>query len=240
MRLHPITFIIFFLLVLAPVPEWVLTLYWVVMCVFCWIPFEILVILSFNRDASKFIWKSSEFWIKIIYGAAYAILQVIHYIQVGKTLRADEGEFSIFIGYVGYSLMLVLNPLMFVIVGGMDAIPRMTYKWKALLMIMLALINAFYALQFQLLAPISDDYVIYIQATQSQISFHSLLANVSGMLCVFLCKQAIDVIRNKDRCVSISYRPYLRWARTRNGSFLRCGSILPLDSVHPVDDEMFT
>ena len=33
------------------------------------------------------------------------------------------------------------------------------------------------------------------------------------MLAVFMWKQSIDVLRNRDRCISISYRPYLKWKR---------------------------
>ena len=33
------------------------------------------------------------------------------------------------------------------------------------------------------------------------------------MLAIFVWKQTIDVLRNRDRLISITYRPYLKWER---------------------------
>ena len=79
---------------------------------------------------------------------------------------------------------------------------------------MTAMVAIFYtllAIMYQLVAPVKNDYVIQVKATESIVSFHSLLANTNGMLAMFLWKQMIDVIRNTDRYISINYRPYLRW-----------------------------
>lgn len=53
-------------------------------------------------------------------------------------------------------------------------------------------------------------YVVAIQATGSLISFHSLLANVCGMLAMFLWKHELDLMRNKDRCIYISSRDLIQ------------------------------
>lgn len=117
-------------------------------------------------------------------------------------------------------------------VGGIDAIPRMKYKWKASLMAMMALINTKYAIEFQLSKPPELDLVVDVEATGGQISFHSLLSSVYGMLAMFLWKQAIDVIRNKDCCISITYRPYLQWvtAETRKSEAERSNDFNAISS----------
>ena len=164
--------------------------------------------MSFNRDAFGFIVRSSEFWIKVIYGGIYESLEMIYYHHVGrKTVYGDVPEV---IGYTAFVCAFVNIPMFMVIVGGTDAIPKMKYKWKAIISALVALLFTAYAILFQF-GKEQNDYIIRIQATESRISFHALRSNACGMLAMFLWKQVIDVMRNKGRCISINYKPYLRW-----------------------------
>lgn len=67
---------------------------------------------------------------------------------------------------------------------------------------------------YHAVAPDKADSVVHIDATDSTMSIHSVIANVCGMLAMFLWKQTMDVIKNPERCISISYRPYLTWEST--------------------------
>lgn len=186
----------------------VATVYWLIVSVLLFIPWDLLLILSFNRDACGFIVRSTEFWIKIVYALAHSTLDLIVYHQVGRyTLYSDVPKFF---GY-GLHICGVFNLTLFmIIVGGTDAIPKLEYKWKVFG-------SAFTGFSWTLVALANqfgkeeDDYIIRIQATQSVLSFHSLRSNTAGMLAMFLWKQLIAVIRNRDRCISINYKPYLRW-----------------------------
>lgn len=183
--------------------------YYVIISVTLWIPFFMLVVLSFNLDALGFLIKSSEFWIKIIYAGLHAILEAILYHQVGKsTTYKDVPE------YIGYTTQVcrVFNNILFLaIVGGMDAVPKMTYKWKVGILGLVSILFTFVAVLYQLIEPAKHDYVVEVQTTGSVISFHSLLVNVCGMIAMFLWKQMLDVWYNRGRCISIIYRPYLFW-----------------------------
>ena len=66
-------------------------------------------------------------------------------------------------------------------------------------------------MRYQLLVPSSDDYLIKIESTGSVVPFHSLSSNACGTFALFLWKYVLDVMRNKKRCISITYRPYLSW-----------------------------
>lgn len=193
-------------------------LFYVVRCVLFTTPYYIMLILSFNKDACGFIMRSSEFWIKICYAAVNGILRAILYHQVGRIQLSDD--LPEWLGYTYYICALVSGPLFLAVVGGMDAIPKMPYKWKCSAAALVAIVYTGYAIHYQFTASVKDDYIIEVQATDSLISFHSILANVNGMLAMFLWKQVIDVVRNRDRCIAINYRPYLRWEPTRPESEL--------------------
>ena len=227
LRVWVITWIIVPLLTVTGAPKWILAAYFVLRSVIFTTPYFILLILSFNRDACGFLLRSSEFWIKICYAVLNGILRIIFYHQVERHKYADELP-----GWLGYLALIATTinlPLYMAVVGGMDAIPKLKYKWKVCVVVMVAIYLTWTAAQFQIFASAKEDYVIHIKATDSDVSFHSLLATVNGMLAMFLWKQ-IDVLRNKERCISINYRPYLRWESIRNDSeFVE--SVLPQSST---------
>lgn len=132
---------------------------------------------------------------------------------------------------------MINTPMFFAIIGGMDAIPKMRYKWKVCIASMVAISNSAAAFQYQFTAPVKDDYIIEVEATESVISFHAMLASVNGMLAMFLWKQVIDVIRNRDRCISINYRPYLRWESPPKEIELM-ESVIPEPSTAVIESEV--
>ena len=199
-------------------PRWMDHAYNLIFNVFLYIPFLTLIVLSFNRDALGFILKSSELWIKVVYGVMSPTLFLTHYHFVLCQLYSKELPASL--GYARCSSKLILEPLLIIVVGSIDAIPKMTHEWKAILVGLVAALYTKGAIEYQFLTSKGQDYKINIEATDSEISLHSLSSNVCGMLAIFLWKQAVDVIRNKGRCISISYRPYLRWAKPEDNSAL--------------------
>ena len=184
---------------LVQVPAIIWCWYYVIFTVLFANPFMAMIILSFNRDAQKFIWKSSEFWIKIIYSVIGPILGIIRYHKVGADLR--KNELPPYLGYLAYAEIMIFTPMVMIIIGGFDAIPQMSHKWKVILGAIVAVQWSWDSLSLQLLTPESEDYVIHIEMTGSRVSFLSLSSSVAGMLAVFLWKELIDIIRNPKRCI---------------------------------------
>ena len=233
-RVWASTWILWWLIGAAGVPTSVYYGYYVVRNMFFSVPYLTLLILSFNRDACGFLIRSSEFWIKICYAIANGALHMILYHQVGrKQATSPQSQMPEWLGYTTFVVTMIRGPLFMAVVGGMDAIPKMKYKWKVCLVAVVALWYTVLAINYQMLTPVKHDYVIEIKATESVLSFHAMLANVNGMLAMFLCKQMIDVIRNKDRCISINYRPYLRWEPVIKESIL-LDSVIPESSTEAI------
>lgn len=201
------------LLMFAQAPTWVFKGYYLLINLCFWIPYEIALISSMNRDALGFIVKSSEYWIKIVYSAVVAIVLIMMF---SHQVAQQRNEVPVFFGYAHDVVALLSSVLFMAFVGALDAVPKMQFKWKAFLIGMTALIYTSQAVQYQFLEPTSDDYVIKIEATGSVVSCHALLANSCGTMALFLWKYVLDVIRNKNRCISITYRPYLRWEIPKN------------------------
>lgn len=132
--------------------------------------------------------------------------------------HGEERNWPQWLGYVDRILVCIGSPLWMASVGGVDAIPKLKYKWKACMIGTMAIFFTFVLITIHLLRPKENDHIIEVQATGSAISFRYIEANVTGTLTLFLWKQAIDTIRNKNRCVSIIYMPYLRWKIPRNES----------------------
>lgn len=195
-------------------PVWMEIAYYYTAKFIIWIPFLVSIVLSFNRDARGFIVKSSEFWIKLLYAMTEPILYLIRYHYVWR----HHDNWPSYLAYVSLAADMVIKPLTIIVVGGSDAIPNMQYRWKAVLAGTVALLYTKGAIEWQFLTPRDLDFKVYIKTTKSEISFHSLLANVNGMIAMFLWKQTIDVIRNRGRCISITYRPYLEWVRLNQKS----------------------
>lgn len=210
-RTLAISFLPFLLIPAAGAPLWVNTLYLVIMYLVLYLPVGTLIILSFNRQATGFIIQSSEFWIKIVYSATRPILGLILYHQVGRKDTSTFPSEKQWIQYVSLVCQVINTTQIMIIISGMDAIPKLKFKRKVIASIVVAILNTGLALVYQFFAPAKDDYVIQVQATGSEISFHSLLSSITATVAMFIWKQVIDVLRKKDRCTSINYSPYLQW-----------------------------
>lgn len=138
---------------------------------------DVLIILSFNRDARTFILKSSEFWIKVIYAVLKSILEIIRYHKGARHHLMVDEDLPYYLGYLAAALATIEQPLMMVIVGGIDAIPRMQYKWKAILLGFTAAVYTWQAFHYQVMVSDHLDYVMHVQTTNSSISIHSLISN---------------------------------------------------------------
>ena len=172
---------------------------------------------------------SSEFWIKVVYAFMRPVLALILYHNVGWKSASSKAHQNI--GYALCSVRIISSTALMVLVAAMDAIPGAKHKWKVLIAVFPAILYSWYAIDYQLLAPSKEDYVFELETTGSVISLHSLLTNVSGTVAMFLWKQAIDVVRKRDRCTSINYSPYLRWETAMNGSGLNASVIQPMTTV---------
>ena len=133
-----------------------------------------------------------------------------------------------------WSFALISDPMIMVAVGGVDAIPKLTHKWKVILMGICALIYTIDAITYQFLEPKELDYLMTVQATRSEVSLNALLSNATGMMGIFLWKQIIDVIRNKNRCISITNPGHkaARFARFPY-NFEFSSSLDPIDQIGP-------
>ena len=179
-RLWMISWLIYILLYAAPL--WVQQGYDVARKLLFTIPYWVSLILSFNRDACGFIIRSSEFWIKIGYALFTTILGMVLYHKVGRKQQACESPE--WLGYMSRICWMIAVPLFMAIVGGMDAIPKMKYKWKCCLSLVTALYATAESIGWQF-APSRNDYIVEVKTTESFLSFHSLLANSTGMLAMF-------------------------------------------------------
>lgn len=227
MRLAAFIMFVGFLMTILKISTGIL-LWYVVICESSFgLPVKILIILSFNRDARKFIFKSSEFWIKVIYAFIKPALFLIEYHQVGQDHYLRQDGVPPHLGYLFAFIQMISTPMMMIIAGGVDAIPQMSHRWKAILGGLLALQWSLASIRYQLLMPASDDYVVHVELTGSDISFFSLQSSVCGMLAVFLWKQLIDILRNPNRCICIAYKPYLQWERVQNPPELLRSASLP-------------
>ena len=152
-------------LLIAILPLRISLWYFVISFVLLWIPFDVLIILSFNRDARPFIFRSSEFWIKVIYALLKGILELIRYQKRTRYQLLMEEGLPYILGYLTSALAILHQPMMMTIVGGIDAIPRMQYKRKAILMSFHAVSVSWEAFNYQFLVSDDMDYVMHLEAT---------------------------------------------------------------------------
>lgn len=216
-------------IVRATAPTWLDDLVSLALIVLLYIPALTLIILSFNRDARGFIMSSSEFWIKVVYAFMRPVLELILYHNVGR--KSASSEAYLCVGYALCCVRVILHTQIMIIVAAMDAIPKMKHKWKLIMSGSPAILYSWWAIDYQLLAPATEDYVFEVNSTGSVFSLHSVLANITGTVAIFLWKQAIDITRKRDRCTSINYSPYLRWETAMNGSGLNASVIQPRTTV---------
>ena len=218
-------------MMVADIPAHITRTYYSVISFFWLFPNCILIILSFHKDAIKFTLKSSDYWIKIAYGMLCPIIYTIYEYNAEKR---DNNNLQI--NWLTYVVARGISmPLVMVIWGAFDAIPNFQHKHKSILSVVIAILYAHRAIKFQFLTPSKDDHIFVIQSTGHQISLQSLLASLLGMLSIFLWKQAIDTLRNTDRCVSITYKPYIRWLSSTTGSRTQRSSLGLLSPDYSMD-----
>lgn len=215
LRTLGVSLVVHLLITFSPAPPEVYNAYEILVCICLWIPLMAALLLSMNRDALGFIVKSSDFWIKLVYATVVGILEMILFHRQEQT---QQNTVAAHFGYPRELLRFFAWILFVAFVGGTDAIPKMNFKWKVFIIALVAFLCSFAAIEYQLLAPSSEDYLIEIETTGSVVSCHSLLANSFGTLALFMWKAVIGGMCKRDRCVSITYSPYLRWEIPRNES----------------------
>eukprot|EP01084_Bolivina_argentea_P114163 203304_1 len=199
--LYTIIVIIWSLLysVLGPT-NWRYSLYNIFAGVCFSIPLFIFIILSFNKTAWKLIVFSFDFGIKTGYSFVLGISAIIY----------DNHRYNNIMTNVSSVTLAVIVMLYVICIASLDAIPQMP-KLKIVISILLALAFSWMSIQFQFLLPAKDDYIIYINATNTLFSCHSFISSSTRILAIFLWKQAINAYRRKGRCISITYTPYVQW-----------------------------
>ena len=79
----------------------------------------------------------------------FGMLELILYHQVGKiTNMNDVPEY---LGYAYHICIFIVSILFLTVVGGMDAIPKMSYKWKVGVLGLVATMFSGRALDYQLI-----------------------------------------------------------------------------------------
>lgn len=169
-------------------------------CLF-WIPWFILALLSCNKKAFKLLIHSFDFWIKAIYGVLYGVTHILFEYHL-----SDNG----FAGVAYNVIFSFLVLLCIVFIALFDAF-CMHRNWIVLFSIIGALFFTWNTMLYQFIYPEDHDWIIYIQGTNSTISMRFLLSSYTRILAIFLFKQAINAYRNKDKCISIHYTPFVEW-----------------------------
>ena len=114
-RIVGISCILFLSMVLVQLSDWSILLWsFTILSTFLWIPFLILIILSFNRDASHFIVRSPEFWIKVIWSISKAALEIVRYEMNAWMYLRDDHNVSLRLGRMTYTCAFIYQPLVMI------------------------------------------------------------------------------------------------------------------------------
>ena len=188
-------------------------------------PYGFLFIAAMNRTAMKLVWRSFDFWIKIVYGFMFPILDFFYNKHRGWNIPTHFAWFASFNG-------TIISFLIVFVTASLDALPRLTRKWKIGISAFLASFYCWFAVMLNFVADEKHDLVIRIEATNSVISFQSLLGNAAVMISIFIWKQVFAVYQRKGKCISISYTPFIQWKTNKKTPSARSLDLEDVMGVH--------
>jgi len=178
-------------------------------------PWAFLLFLSVNLKSFGMIWRSFDWFIKIINITLYVVLKVL-YIHVQSTSVLDSRKTTPWLIYdIFYALFQILVILIW---SSLDAL-----QFRRVVMlyfgIVISLIFTLSTIYMTLWASShdedDDDSVVYITDSVS-ISLISMMDSALRVVTIFLWKQTIVSIVNRKhkKCILIKYSPFIEWVDT--------------------------
>eukprot|EP01084_Bolivina_argentea_P074882 135818_1 len=182
------------------IPIFIFDVYYIALSCCFWIPLLMFLILSFNKLSCKYIFFSFDFWIKAGYCIVLQSCVCIYEFHLGvSTLTSIRNIVSV-----------IVVVLAIIFISSLDAV-QMAPKWKGRITLLGAVLFTFFGINYQFFVSPKDDYIINIKATNSSISFQSLLSSSCRIIAIFMWKQGIRAFRRKQKSISITYTPYIEW-----------------------------
>eukprot|EP01084_Bolivina_argentea_P269051 457146_1 len=197
----------YYLNVVAPTAALIVTLTnW-----FLLMPYTIIWVLSFNRNAFGLIIRCFEFWFKLFYATFTIILLFIYTFNMSDTNHNINSTYTILVIIVFIQWVITFGVSLLIISAG-DAI-TLGSKFKIISATLQAISCTTLSVWYECFEDSKNDYVIYIPRTNSSISFQSIIASGFQIIAIFMWKQAIVTYFNnrKEKCVLIRYSPYIKW-----------------------------
>lgn len=184
----------------------VFQIYGVIVAMCCWIPCEILVILSANRKAAMLIFYSFEFWLKVCCSVNIAVLISIYWFHRYGILDLI-GNMLFGISHIGFVICI----------GLMDAI-QCSKCWRVTISGAVGLVAGLASLNYRLILANGSDYIVKLPWINGSFSFCSMIGSADRILAIFLLRQSLCSYYWVNQCVSIKYRPHVFY-RHRNSSW---------------------
>eukprot|EP01084_Bolivina_argentea_P287988 494215_1 len=178
-----------------------------------WIPYLSLWILSSNRQAFKLVITSFETAFK-----TYFILNFVISIFINQyILHSQQFGQLIYIQTISNILNAISLFLIFWCIFVFDANTVKVF-WKIAFSFLLAAMFTFRTTMLFFLLKTYDDSIIYIPATNIQVSLYNVEMSSSRVLAIFAWKQAIVTFyrskikkAKKIQSILIKCNPYIRW-----------------------------
>jgi len=165
-------------------------------------------LLSSNRDGLKLIIKTFEFWIKIYYSLYVHTLGCIYYHH--RDVSDDKPYIYTTINLTSSILWIFALTLWTAVISSFDAM-NVSRGWKVFFCSLAAVSCIMYSIEYQFLSDQKDDIIVHIKATNSILSFQSLIADAYSVLAIFFMKQAFFAYSRKGRATIIKYVPFIKW-----------------------------
>eukprot|EP01084_Bolivina_argentea_P319910 554943_1 len=170
-----------------------------------WIIYMLFQIMSLHRTITKMIACSFEFWFKLLYLIKMVACGVI------IVLQCDPG-----IGYLYDMFIFVLMFLFFISYSFLDGL-QISRKYKLFILIIglipLMWFAAFYTYRdtYRTIDSTKDDKCFYLELFDARLNIYSWMTNAMQVITIFMCKQTVKSIRNKNTATLIHNSVLLNW-----------------------------
>ena len=168
----------------------------------CWlffIPWCTGCVLSLKRKVFRRILGAFDFYVKCVYALMLAVTYSMYQFH-------RDSSISVPVRVVGSVTLTVFCCLLVVIVSSLDALPRLPQRSKmkiAMLWATVMIVSAIYVT--------TTTHKGYVE-----MDFTYRLLSCLRIMAIFSSKQALYTWLRKDRCICITYSPFLRWMGTHD------------------------
>lgn len=120
------------------------------------------------------------------------------------------------IGIITNVLLSIYEVLLIVFMSSFDASNRMKRKWKIVTSVTAAAMWFWVSIYTKLLMSPQTDYLITIPlGVVNPISTQGLIGSYYQILAIFMLKQAVNSFIKKEKAVSISVSPFIKWSHLK-------------------------